>query len=315
MASYNKTGYSQAVADEINLSYKNKSRDEIFSKKANKNMNPANVIRESRESDISPDPLSIIIALDETGSMLQIPHQLVTNQNNLKGKDRFDLGIIFDVLTEKGIINPQILTCGVGDHYSDSHYLQVGQFETDADKLIHWLTNIYLEGNGGGNNGESYALAWLFAARQTRLDSFEKYNKKGILFTIGDERIHEKYEADMQKDLFGYSEATDMTAKEILSEVQLMYDVFHINITHGVGVQSGLMDQWSDLLGNNFISIEDYKLTAHTIATIVAMKAGATLTEITDKYNSQIGNPIKTALVNVSFDITKPGESGVINVN
>lgn len=314
MASYNKTGYSQAVADDIQRSYKGKDKKEIFTQDVNEKMTPKNVIRESRESDLSPDPLSIIIALDETGSMGDIPYALVTNQNDLKGKDRFDLGIIFDVLAEKGITNPQILTCGVGDHYRDQHYLQVGQFETDADKLIHWLTNIYLEGNGGGNNGESYALAWLFAARQTRLDSFEKYSKKGILFTIGDERVHELYEADMQKVLLGYSEPSDLTAKEILSEAQLMYDVFHIHINHGIN-QHGLMQQWSNLLGNNFISIEDHRLTAHTIATLVAMKAGATLTEITDKFNSQIANPIKTALVNVSFDITKPGESGVVNVD
>ena len=56
----------------------------------------------------------------------------------------------------------------------DSAPLQVGQFESSDELLDKWLTNIYFEAGGGGNGGESYALAWYFAALKTATDSMEK---------------------------------------------------------------------------------------------------------------------------------------------
>ncbi len=64
-------------------------------------------------------------------------------------------------LLEAGIADPQVLFLGLGDFVYDQAPLQVGQFESSAQLLDRWLTKVYLEGGGGGNNWESYNLAYL----------------------------------------------------------------------------------------------------------------------------------------------------------
>ena len=68
-----------------------------------------------------------------------------------------------DKIIQSGIKDPQVLFLAIGDHECDTSPLQVGQFESSDELLEHWLTHVWLEGGGGGNRGESYALAWHFA--------------------------------------------------------------------------------------------------------------------------------------------------------
>ena len=81
------------------------------------------------------------------------------------------------------------MVAAVGDAYTDQAPLQCTQFEADIS-LASQIRSLWLEGNGGGNNGESYSAAHLLAALKTSTDSFERHGRKGYLFTIGDEPIH-----------------------------------------------------------------------------------------------------------------------------
>lgn len=60
-----------------------------------------------------------------------------------------------------------------------------GGFESSTIAINQCLSRIYLEGRG--NNGESYLLPWIIAGNHTSIDSYEKRNQKGFLFTVGDE--------------------------------------------------------------------------------------------------------------------------------
>ncbi len=82
--------------------------------------------------------------------------------------------------------DPQILFGGIGDADSDRVPLQIGQFESD-NRMDEQLRTIFLEGNGGGQKSESYELAAYFMARHIVTDAWEKRQKKGYLFIIGDE--------------------------------------------------------------------------------------------------------------------------------
>ena len=148
--------------------YASASPQEIFKQKTvNSAMNPFDVkIRESRDSKEHPNSLAIVLALDVTGSMGSIPHFLVKE----------GLPDIMESVIKTGIKDPQILFVGIGDHECDAAPLQVGQFESSDELLDHWLTKLYLEGGGGGNDGESYLLAWYFAGYRTAIDCFEKRN-------------------------------------------------------------------------------------------------------------------------------------------
>jgi hypothetical protein len=237
-----------------------KSSQEIFSKSVNNAMDPFNlVVRESRDSVEHPNSAPIIIALDLTGSMGSIPLYLVKQ----------GLPKMMDLIIKKGIPDPQVLFTGVGDHECDKSPLQVGQFESSDELLDKWLTDIFLEGGGGGNEGESYLLAWYLAARHTSTDSFEKRGKKGILFTIGDEPTLKTLPARTLKNIMGEGEFKDYTAQELLDLASKTYEVFHIHFTSTrngsmVSTQSG----WAQLLGPRCL----FANNPDEVATIIADK-------------------------------------------
>ena len=160
-----------------------KSREQIFTQRhMHPDLDPVKVkAREAVDSPANPETTPIILAADETGSMGVLAEQII----------RGSLGdIMKELYDRKPVTDPQILCAGVGDVNCDSAPLQVTQFEAAADVLGEQVKNIWLEGGGGGNNGESYPIVWIFAARKVIADAFSKRKKKGYIFTIGDEQPH-----------------------------------------------------------------------------------------------------------------------------
>lgn len=257
--SYSSTArFSRAKAS----GYYSKSAREIFDQRnINNAMNPSGIdIRESRDSDEHPESLAIIIALDVTGSMGSIPHYLV--------KD--GLPHIMEGIMKQGVKDPQILFLGIGDHECDHAPLQVGQFESSDELLDHWLTTVYLEGGGGGNAGESYHLAWYFAGNHTSIDCFEKRNKKGFLFTIGDEPVLSDLPMRAVKEIMGTSQASDYTQLELLDKAREMYNVYHLHLKQGSNGRSQyVMDGWKQLMKDNLIIINRKEDVSSIVANIV----------------------------------------------
>ena len=234
------------------LGYDTKSRQELFSQRSiNNAMDPYNVrIRESRDSAEHPESLSIILGLDVTGSMGSIPHFLVQ-----KG-----LPNIVDSIIKGGIQHPQVMFLGLGDHQCDNFPLQVGQFESSDDLLDKWLTSVYLEGGGGSNDGESYHLAWYFAAQHTILDCFEKRSQKGYLFTIGDEPVLKDLPAHTLKELMGDGQYGDMTADVLFEMASKTYEVYHIHVRETrAGSFQKTIDGWKQLLWDHLLIAERHE--------------------------------------------------------
>jgi len=233
------------------LGYDAKATSEVFAQRSiNNGMNPFGIkIRESRDSKEHPNSLAIIIALDVTGSMGSVPHHLV--------KD--GLPNIMEGIMKIGIKDPQILFMGIGDHECDRAPLQVAQFESSDELLDKWLTEVYLEGGGGGNYGESYLLAWYFAAKHTALDCFEKRNQKGFLFTIGDEPpLKELPNSNLEK-IMGVGLHETVNASILLDLARKTFNVFHINIQQtGSGARAVVFDTWRQLLGDNLLVAQHY---------------------------------------------------------
>lgn len=222
--------------------YRTKSREEVFTQSSmSPEMNIVGKIRESRDSEEHPQSFPIIIALDVTGSMHDIPEYLI--------KHAFP--DIMKSIMDEGVIDPQICFVGIGDHYSDRAPIQVGQFESSDELLDKWLKTLWLEGKGGGNGGESYSLAWYFAAQHTSTDSFLKRGKKGVIISIGDEPCHRSINSTTIKTLFGDSLETDMVSKDILREAQKSWMVYHIHL--GCGDDDIDAKVWKGFLGENLI--------------------------------------------------------------
>lgn len=290
------TRWSDDAYSYLKDSRSNSSVDDIFANNrtgmAADKMLPKGVkYRESRDSDIHPDSLSIAVFLDVTGSMGRIPEVLV----------REKLGSLMNTLINHGIEHPQILFGGIGDHLTDRYPLQVGQFESGTEELDKWLTEIYLEGGGGGQNKESYLLAWLFSARHTSCDCFEKRGQKGFLFTIGDESNWDKLQRERLEQIMGYAEAVTLTDKQLLEEVQRSYHVFHIHINEASYKNDPqVLGYWKGMLGERLIILNDYNAIAETIAATVAMIQGTGLDEVLKSFDHSIAKTVGLALLNIN---------------
>jgi hypothetical protein len=256
--------YSSRTLRASSSGYDTKSAQEIFtSRNINSAMNPFGVqIRESRDSAEHPNSLSIVLGLDVTGSMGSVPHFLVKE----------GLPLIMDNIIKSGIPDPQVLFLGIGDHECDKAPLQVGQFESSDALLDKWLTDIWLEGGGGGNGGESYLLAWYFASFHTAIDCFEKRNQKGILFTIGDEPTLKEIPANVLKNIMGDGQYEKYTADALISKASEKYDIYHIHIKEtSSGSRQFVMDGWKQLLADNMI-IANRKTDVASIITEIVCK-------------------------------------------
>lgn len=261
------TTYSSTMRDtRLKASYgadiKSVSSNAIFTQRSiNNAMDPHGiVVRESRDSDVHPNSLAIIIALDLTGSMGSVPTFLVKE----------GLPKIIENIINSGYPDPQVLFIGVGDHECDSAPLQVGQFESGDVELDHWLTNVYLEGGGGGNAGESYLLAWDFAAHHTSIDCFEKREKKGYLFTIGDEPTLKHLPAHVQKSIMGDGQYKDYTADELLDKAMEKYHVYHIHVKETrSGSRQDVMDGWKQIIADGLLVANRHTEIADIISNTV----------------------------------------------
>jgi len=279
--------------------YHTKSADDIFiqNKKAmiHESMEPSKaLIREARDSEEHPNSLPIIIGLDETGSMRKIPHELVKDGlPNMVGD-----------LVQKGVADPAILFLGIGDHEYDRAPLQVGQFESGDEELDLWLTRTYLEGRGGGNAGESYHLAWYYAAKHTVTDAFEKRNEKGFLFTIGDEPCLKSLPKNAIDELMGNGAQASYTDKELLEMAQEKYEVFHVHVMEGANGHYSL-GYWTDLLGQRCIQVDDYtkvgKVIAETIVSHVENRVSHT--PVSPVMSDKDGNDDKSDLSSAKEEI------------
>lgn len=249
--------------------YYTASVNDIFQQQSvrriHESMSPDGVnIRECRDSEAHPNTFPIILGLDVTGSMQRIPHELI--------KD--GLPTLMGTLVQNDIQDASLCFVAVGDHTCDNFPLQVAQFESGDSELDMWLTRTYLEGGGGGNEGESYHLVWDFAANKTATDAWEKRKQKGVVFTIGDEPVLSKLPKYAVENLYGTSHMeADIDTKQLLKKVQEQWNVYHLHICHNYRAERDL-EGWKKLLGENCIPIKDYHDIPKTIAELVMKHTG-----------------------------------------
>ena len=243
-----------------------KPKEEIFrQKKLFGPMDPKGLkVRESRDSDNHPNSIGVIFALDQTGSMQDIPEKLA----------RQELPSFMELLIDgKFVADPQVLLMGIGDATTgEPAPLQVGQFESEAELMDKWLTGIFLVGQGGGNAGESYDLAFYTAARHTAMDCWEKRSKKGYLFVTGDEPHLGEVDSQIVEDLIGKGPGQNMTMKEAVKEASKTFNCFFLIPDKGRAARCAR--SWTPLLGDNVIVMETSEDTCVVAATLIGLTEG-----------------------------------------
>ena len=278
-----------------------RTEDIFSSRNLHDDLNPKGVNRESRDSDENPESTAVIVGCDVTGSMGVIAENLV----------RKGLGVLFEeIYDRKPVSDPHIMVSAIGDCNFDRAPLQVGQFEADLT-ITQDLEKVYVESGGGGNHFESYDLPMYFAAYHTSIDCFEKRNKKGYLFTIGDEMPPEYTSKDAVKDVIGDDGLQeDIPFKEVVQAAQKMYNVYHVIIAEGYYASThgaeNVRKAWSEYLGQNVVIVEDYNDIAEVIVSIMEVNEGRDKDEVVKSWSGDTSLTVKSAIK----DLTSKGDDG-----
>lgn len=271
--------------------YSSKStvRDMYKSTSIKKEFDPVGITyRESCDSDEHPNSTPIILGLDVTGSMSGVLETISKKLNVL----------ITEIYNREPVKDPQVMIMAFGDVECDKYPLQVSQFESDI-RIAEQLNDIYFERGGGGNDGESYTLPWYFAARHTKIDSFEKHGKKGFIFTIGDEPYLNKISVDSIKRFVGDDIQSSLSAEELLTEVSRQYEVYHLMIEEGSGMRwdgSRVKDKWINLLGQRAISVSDCTKIPEIIVSILEVASGKDAKEVVDSWDGTTSVAVSKAI-------------------
>lgn len=232
--------------------------------KAHESLDPAKrnaagiLIRESRDSAEHPASVPIVVGFDATGSMGGIPR--VAQKNLAK---------LFQLVLDKGyVVDPQIAITAYGDAYSDYVPLQISQFESD-NRIDTNLDNLFLEGNGGGNGGETQSLLWYFLANHVVTDAFEKRGKRGYLFIIADEIALDLLPSHVTKALNISSDevrSEDLTVEGVVQHLKEQWDTYIILEDNFSALRQGSRAFYTNLFGaDHIIDAEGYDNIAEVI--------------------------------------------------
>ena len=222
-------------------------------------------VRESRDNTEHPNSLPIVVGFDQTGSMGRVP---TITQTKLAG--------LFGLLLRQGYAeDPQVMIAAYGDAFTDRVPLQISQFESD-NRIDENIDKLFLEGNGGGNGGESMALLWYYLAFHTATDAWDKRKKKGYAFFVADEVTHE-VTSQQVKDLIGDGEplTSDLSAKGLAKAVGEKWDVRILVIDNMSAQMQGSVKFYEGLFGKDHVLVvEDPDSVTETIALAIGALEG-----------------------------------------
>lgn len=256
-------------------------QEAVFSgKSCDPAMNPHGVgFRQARDSAEHPNSVGIVFALDVSGSMGEIPHQLAT---------RTLPSFMQAVLTV--LPDPQVLFVAFGNAYADRSPLQVGQFESEAPLIDKWLAATHIEGGGGGL-GESYDLAMYFAARHTAMDCLEKRSHKGYFFMTGDEPAFTHLEASKVQQVLGDRLEANIEIHELTAELLKSFHAFFLIPDAARAAEYSVGGVWQTLLRERCIILATPEDTAVVCALLVGITEGRfrTAAEIGAQLETHLG--------------------------
>lgn len=233
------------------------------------------VMREVCITDEHPDPTALLLWLDVTGSNYEAA-KIVHSKLPLLQKYLQD---------GKFCADPQINVSAVGDATSDKFPLQFGQFESD-NRLDDQIASIILEGNGGGQQRETYELGAYMAARHVHQEPYELYGKKGFVFFIGDEMPYRTIENDYGRthwygsghtleSLTGDTLSGSLDTASVFAELLEKNHVFFLFQQQGAYRAEEIVPEWERLIGKERVVIlERADLVVEVIAALVARFEG-----------------------------------------
>ena len=257
--SYSKSvGRSVSKSGTIDSDYSNQ---EMFkARHLDSALNPKNVIREGCDSEEHPNTLPVILALDVTGSMNDVSVEIAKKLN-----------IIMTKLYED-ITDVEFMIMGIGDLVYDNSPIQISQFESDI-RIAEQLDKLWFENGGGGNDYESYTAAWYMGSRHTKIDC-NKRCKKGIIITIGDERLNPYLPKNQLEYITGDKLQRDIETKELYHETSNKFNIYHLDVDHRYHYDAdNIKSSFMSYLDENHFKVVNLNNIVDEIITIIKNEA------------------------------------------
>lgn len=231
-------GYTATIDSLGTISTSASNQDMFKAVSVDPELDPMNIIRECRDSEEHPNTLPVLLCTDVTGSMGQVAVEIAKKLN-----------VIMTNLYDK-ITDVEFCIMGIGDLYCDRGPIQISQFESDI-RIAEQLDKVWFEFGGGGNNSESYTIAWYMGSRHCDLDCWKR-GKKGIIITMGDERCNPYLPKNKLQSLTGDTLEGDIETTTLYDEASQKFDIYHIQVNHGRGWDlDGIKKSWK-FLGDNY---------------------------------------------------------------
>ena len=249
-------------------------------------------MRESRDSEDSPESTPIIIGFDSTGSMGYLAAEIAKNSLNRTATM---------ILEKRPVTDPHIMCAAFTSPSFMSTYpaMQVTQFEADI-RVVEQLLEFKLD---GGNRYSYDSMVWYFALKHTSIDSYEKRKKKGFIFCIGDEvgdsGTEEILSSEDISNVFNDDNARGFKTRELFEQTSQKYEIFHI-ITGGRTEIS--LGTWEKLVPgrNAVIEAEDIEFLAEVMISIMQLVNGMTKEETISQWSGKAKETVAKALSTVS---------------
>jgi hypothetical protein len=208
--------------------------------------------KKSVPNNLVPDSLTtnakspLVVVVDGTGSMGKFPETIFKKLPLLddSAKDYLD--------------DCEISYSMIGDAGSDRYPLQVQPFGK-GKKMVESLNKLIIEGNGGGNQQESYDLAALYYARNVKMP---KANKPILIF-VCDEGVYPNVNKSWAKSYAKVELAEKLSRKQLFEELQTKFSVYVIRKHYQNGMSNDKMTgtnlkihkQWEGLVGSDRMAI------------------------------------------------------------
>lgn len=196
------------------------SQDMFKARSIDASLSPKNIMRECCDTEEHPTTIPVILALDVTGSMGKAAVEVAKKLNSVMTR-------LYEELSDV-----EFAVMGVGDLAYDIYPIQLSQFESDI-RIAESLDKVFFEYGGGGNGYESYSVAWYMGLHHTKLDCWNR-NKRGIIITMGDEKLNPYLPQGKLQGLTGDSLEKDIETTDLFDDVVRKYDIYHINVLHSV---------------------------------------------------------------------------------
>ncbi len=226
----------------------------------NTRVHPTMLTKDRRIRTSARNPVCIIA--DVTGSMGNLPKIFWDKAPMIVGQTK-----------ERGYLpDPAFCVAAVGDVVHDRGPIQVAEF-CQPREMDTWLERMWLEGNGGGNDRESYeTMAWYFAHCCDLPEECTPF-----LIILGDEGFYDEISGTNLNALFG-SEKKNVESNRVFRDLKARFhgNVFHIHRRYNREAEERIVRQWQSALGkNNVLFLGTDRAVADVTLGIFALMTGS----------------------------------------